>query len=67
MASQVAAILLLILGWRPIPWLAPIGQVALWVVMIMAVSSAVDYYLRFQTLMNARVVDINVARERKAG
>lgn len=67
MASQVVAILLLILGWRPVPWLAPIGQVALWVVMIMAVSSAVDYYRRFQSLTNARVVDINVARERKAG
>ena len=33
MASQVTAILLLILGWRPLPWLAPIGHVALWVVM----------------------------------
>src|SRR5262245_3882962 len=67
MASQVVAILLLILGSRPMPWLAPFGQVALWVVMIVAVSSAVDYYRRFQMMTAARVVDVNVARERKAG
>ena len=67
MASQVTAILLLILGWRPLPWLAPIGYVALWVVMITAVVSAVDYYRRFQQLLNARVTDVNVVRARKAG
>jgi CDP-diacylglycerol---glycerol-3-phosphate 3-phosphatidyltransferase len=65
MASQVTAILLLILGWRPLPWLAPIGYVALWVVMITAVASAVDYYRRFQVLLNARVTDVNIARARK--
>jgi hypothetical protein len=31
--------------------------------MLMAVVSAVDYYRRFQTLVNARVTDVNVARE----
>jgi CDP-diacylglycerol--glycerol-3-phosphate 3-phosphatidyltransferase len=67
MASQVTAILLLILGWRPIPWLKPIGDAALWVVMIAAVVSAVDYYRRFQQRLNARVSDVNVARERRAG
>ena len=40
MASQVTAILLLILGWRPLPWLAPIGHAALWVVMLAAVDIA---------------------------
>ncbi len=64
MASQVAAILLLILGHGPLPWLAPLGQVALWVVMVAAVVSAVDYYRRFQRLTSARVVDINLARAR---
>ena len=63
MALQVAAILLLILGWGPLPWLAPIGQAALWLVLAAAVMSAVDYYRRFQRLLNARVTDINVARE----
>jgi CDP-diacylglycerol--glycerol-3-phosphate 3-phosphatidyltransferase len=66
MASQVTAILLLILGWRPVPWLAPIGYVALWVVMLTAVVSAIDYYRRFLRLLNARVTDVNVARERRA-
>src|SRR6476659_231815 len=66
MVSQVTAILLLILGWRPLPWLAPIGYAALWVVMLTAVVYAVDYYRRFLLLLNARVTDVNVARERRA-
>jgi CDP-diacylglycerol--glycerol-3-phosphate 3-phosphatidyltransferase len=65
MASQVAAILLLILGWGPLPWLAPVGYAALWMVMLTAVASAVDYYRRFQRLVSARVTDVNVARERR--
>ena len=64
MASQVTAILLLILGWGPLPWLAPLGEIALWVVMAAAVISAVDYYRRFQILTSARVTDVNVARQR---
>jgi CDP-diacylglycerol--glycerol-3-phosphate 3-phosphatidyltransferase len=64
MVSQVVAILLIILGWGPLPWLAPIGHLALWVVMVTAVVSAADYYRRFHVLLNARVSDVNVARER---
>src|SRR4051794_14168281 len=68
MASQVTAILLLIVGGGPIPWLMPLGQAALWLVMLTAVVSAVDYYRRFQRLLNGRVTDVNVVRERrKAG
>src|SRR6476661_8029194 len=68
MVSQVTAILLLIVGGGPLPWLAPIGQIAIWVVMLTAVVSAIDYYRRFQRLLNARVTDVNVVREqRKAG
>ena len=68
MASQVVAILLLILGGGPLPVLAPIGYGALWVVMLTAVASALDYYRRFQQLAKARVTDVNVARQsRKAG
>jgi len=66
MGSQVTAILLLILGWRPVPWLAPVGYAALWVVMLTAVVSAVDYYRRFVLQLNARVTDVNVVRNRKA-
>ncbi len=36
MASQVTAILLLIVGWGPMPALAPLGYAALWVVMAAA-------------------------------
>lgn len=67
MASQVAAILLLLLGWGPLPLLAPLGYLALWFVMLAAVVSAVDYYARFQRQVNARVADLSVARARKAG
>jgi len=31
------------------------------------VISAVDYYRRFVVLTNAKVTDVNIARERKAG
>jgi CDP-diacylglycerol--glycerol-3-phosphate 3-phosphatidyltransferase len=67
MASQVTAILLLILGSGPLPWLAQAGYVTLWAVMLLAVVSAVDYYRRFQRLLNARVADVNIARERRVG
>ena len=67
MASQVTAILLLMLGWGPLPMLAPVGNAALWVVMVTSIVSAADYYRRFQLLLNARVTDVNVARNtRKA-
>ena len=62
MATQVTAILLLIVGSGPLPLLTPLGHAALWVVMVTAVVSAVDYYRRFQMLLNARVTDVNVAR-----
>lgn len=69
MASQVVAILLLILGGGPLPLLAPLGVAALWFVLLAAVVSAADYYTRFQRLLNARVVDVNLARahSRRAG
>lgn len=63
MASQVTAILMLLVGWGGIPWLLLLGRIALWVVMLTAVISAADYYRRFQLMLNARVTDVNVARE----
>jgi hypothetical protein len=65
MGSQVTAILLLILGWNQASWLATLGYVALWVVMAAALVSALDYYRRFLMLLNARVTDVNVARDRR--
>ncbi len=47
MASQVVAILLLILGHGGIPWFMTLGRIALWVVLVISVVSAVDYYRRF--------------------
>jgi CDP-diacylglycerol---glycerol-3-phosphate 3-phosphatidyltransferase len=67
MASQVTAILVLLFATGPFPWLAWVGYVTLWAVMLLAVVSAVDYYRQFQRLLNARVADVNIARERKVG
>ena len=61
----MTTILLLIVGWGPIPQLAPVGYAALWVVMAAAIVSAVDYYRRFQILVNAHVTDVNIVRERR--
>ncbi|MBM3819549.1 MAG: CDP-diacylglycerol--glycerol-3-phosphate 3-phosphatidyltransferase [Acidimicrobiia bacterium] len=65
MVAQVVSILLLILGWGPLPLLAPPGYVALWAVMLTSVISAADYYRRFQRMASARVTDVNIARSRK--
>lgn len=64
MSLQVATILLLIVGWGPLPALAPLGRVMLWVVLMAAVVSAADYYRQFQRLLSARVTDVSVARAR---
>jgi len=58
MASQVVAILLLILGWERYPALLVLGQAALWVVLLSAVVSAVDYYQGFQQAMLARAAKV---------
>jgi CDP-diacylglycerol---glycerol-3-phosphate 3-phosphatidyltransferase len=66
MVSQVVAILLLILGWERAPLLLVLGQAALWVVLITALWSAVDYYVRFNRAMGAqtKVADFSEARAR---
>src|SRR4026209_2602557 len=46
MASQVTAILLLILGWRPLPWLAPGGYAAPWGGVLTAGVSGVGFHRR---------------------
>jgi CDP-diacylglycerol--glycerol-3-phosphate 3-phosphatidyltransferase len=65
MASQVIAILLLILGWERVPALLVLGQAALWVVLMTAVVSAIDYYQGFQRAMldrAAKVADFEAAK-----
>ena len=65
MASQVTAILLLLLGWERVPLLVVLGKGAMWVVMITALVSAVDYYQGFQRAMisrGAKVTDFEAAK-----
>jgi CDP-diacylglycerol--glycerol-3-phosphate 3-phosphatidyltransferase len=65
MASQVTAILLLILGWERVPALLVLGQAVMWVVLITALVSAVDYYQGFQRAMlsrSAKVADFEAAK-----
>ncbi len=64
MASQVVAILLLILGWERMPVLLWLGKAALWVVLATALVSALDYYRRFSHAMArvSTVADIASAR-----
>lgn len=58
MASQVTAILLLILGWERWPLLLWLGQAALWVVLLTAVVSGLDYYRDFQRAMGSRAAKV---------
>ena len=66
MVSQVVAILLLILGWERMPLLLLAGQAALWVVLVTALWSAVDYYRRFTAAMAriSKIADFSAARAR---
>ena len=66
MASQVTTILLLILGQngaQPFLWL---GQIGLWVVLLTALASAVEYYRNYQATPPgpASVSDFEAARQR---
>jgi CDP-diacylglycerol--glycerol-3-phosphate 3-phosphatidyltransferase len=54
MASEVTTILALILGHEYLPQLFVVGIVALWVSLITAVVSGVDYYRRFNQLVSQR-------------
>ena len=53
MVSQVVAILLLILGHDHLQQFFVLGQIALWVAVITAVASGIDYYRRFNHVLAA--------------
>ena len=56
MVSQVVAILLLILGdHQHLQGLVFLGRIALWVAVVAAVASGVDYYRRFSDVLTVRV------------
>jgi CDP-diacylglycerol--glycerol-3-phosphate 3-phosphatidyltransferase len=68
MVSQVIAILALILARGadgPRQPLFIVGQAALWVVLLTALASAVDYFRRFNDIVNPRVADFSAARNNK--
>ena len=61
----LSAILLLLLGWERVPLLVMLGKGAMWVVLITALVSAVDYYQGFQRAMisrGAKVTDFETAK-----
>ena len=51
MVSQVTAILLLILGEEHVPQFVALGKIALWIAMLTALGSALDYYRRFNHVL----------------
>ena len=63
MALQVLAVLLLILGSQ-VRLFGVVGQVALWLVLVTAVASAMRYYRRFRILAEPNVADFESARHR---
>ena len=71
MIAQVVAILALILGDVYLPGFLVLGRAALWLVVVLALASAGDYFRRFSGALSPRVTDISIARtqqsDRKAG
>jgi CDP-diacylglycerol--glycerol-3-phosphate 3-phosphatidyltransferase len=56
MLSQVIAILLLILGYDHLQQFFVLGTYALWIAVITAVASAIDYYRRFNHVLGIQRV-----------
>ena len=69
MVTQVTAVLLVIMGQGPFPLLEPVGYVALWIVLVIAVWSAIDYYHQFLILTSNQLEGfdsaINVGEKNK--
>jgi CDP-diacylglycerol--glycerol-3-phosphate 3-phosphatidyltransferase len=65
MVAQVVAILSLILGDVYLPGLFVLGRTALWVVVIAALVSGVDYFRRFNEFSSARIRDVSIARDQR--
>lgn len=66
MALQVVAILLLILGQDHLQQFFVLGQIALWLVLIVALVSAFDYYRRFKYVLSPKVTDFQTAKRQAA-
>ena len=66
MASQVVAILLLILGRDHLAGFVVVGQWALWVAVATAVVSGIDYYRRYSQVLGPRATGLEQAPPRPA-
>ncbi|MCL4845204.1 MAG: CDP-diacylglycerol--glycerol-3-phosphate 3-phosphatidyltransferase [Acidobacteria bacterium] len=64
MIAQVVTILALLLGQGDLTIFRTFGEIGLWVVVAVAIVSAVDYYRRYNHLTNPKVADFASARER---
>jgi CDP-diacylglycerol---glycerol-3-phosphate 3-phosphatidyltransferase len=64
MIAQVVTILALLLGQGEMTTFRTLGDVGLWVVVAVAIVSAIDYYRRYNHLTNPKVADFASARER---
>lgn len=64
MIAQVVTILALLLGQGELAVFRVLGEIGLWVVVAVAIVSAVDYYRRYNHLTNPKVADFASARER---
>jgi CDP-diacylglycerol--glycerol-3-phosphate 3-phosphatidyltransferase len=67
MVAQVVAILALILGHDQFRGLVIVGVTALWVVLVTALVSAVNYFRRFNLVLSPRVADFSVVRQQSGG
>jgi CDP-diacylglycerol---glycerol-3-phosphate 3-phosphatidyltransferase len=67
MGSQVVAILLLILGSEHLQPFFALGQVALWIVVAVALVSAADYYLRFNRVLSHGTAQAGAKEADRAG
>jgi CDP-diacylglycerol--glycerol-3-phosphate 3-phosphatidyltransferase len=67
MIAQVVAILLLILGRDHLQGFFILGRIALWVVMVTAIVSAVDYYRRFTWAAAPRATSEFLGTRRRDG
>jgi CDP-diacylglycerol--glycerol-3-phosphate 3-phosphatidyltransferase len=67
MGAQVTTILLLILGQGHLSFLFPLGQIGLWIVLALALWSAIEYYRGFNRLISSpKVTVLQEAREERA-
>ena len=66
MVSEVIAIVLLTLGRDYLQEFFVLGQIALWVVLVTALVSALDYYRRFHEKLGSRGAELTADTDRQA-